>query len=82
MLPQTQLLSDQLVSSSSDLSTDTAWTLPHFNEANVTCHITCNDEEIESELYAVDEAKSCVGTFKVGNCSVSHLLSALADHSS
>lgn len=66
VLPDTQLLSDQTALPSNDLSSDSAWMLPGFSNANVTCHITCNDVEVDAnELQLGSEAKSCVGSFKV-----------------
>ena len=66
MLPESQLLSDQVVLPTNELSSESAWALTQLSEGNVTCKFFCNDEELdESVLQVAGEAKSCVGTFKV-----------------
>lgn len=66
VLPISQLLSDQVVLPSNELSPESAWALTQLSEGNVTCKFFCNDEELdESLLQVAGEAKSCVGTFKV-----------------
>lgn len=48
-----------------------SWIFPLLSESNRTCSATCNGEEVmQSSLHEANEAKSCVGTFKVAiaNC--------------
>lgn len=66
VLPESQLLSDQVSFPTNELSSESSWALPQLSEGNVTCKFFCNDEELdESVLQVAGEAKSCVGTFKV-----------------
>jgi len=66
LLPESQLLSDQVALPTNELSSESSWALPQLSEGNVTCKFFCNDEELdESVLQVAGEAKSCVGTFKV-----------------
>ncbi len=66
VLPESQLLGDQVSLPTNKLSSESSWALPQLSEGNVTCKFFCNDEELdESVLQVAGEAKSCVGTFKV-----------------
>ncbi len=66
VLPESQLMSDQVSLSTNELSSESSWALPQLSEGNVTCKFFCNDEELdESVVQVAGEAKSCVGTFKV-----------------
>ena len=66
VLPESQLLSDQVSFPTNELSSESSWALPQLSGGNVTCKFFCNDEELdESVLQVAGEAKSCVGTFKV-----------------
>ncbi len=66
VLPESQLLSDQVSLPTNELSSESSWAVPQLSEGNVTCKFFCNDEELDqSVLQVAGEAKSCVGTFKV-----------------